>query len=162
MFDLSSLTDYAQDLHSDIDLIDPSRPFDAGALLPFVGAPFAYHQFRSGRSNWASTVASLGIGIGVTEGAFFFAGRRAGFTSTEWFLARTASALGVRYGGRSLMAAAFFEGGTAAGASWGLPLWFSALLVYEGYRFTDAQFQAYAAAGAPNVYFDPAWAVEFN
>jgi hypothetical protein len=139
MFDISSLTDMV----STIQLIDENNPIDSTAMLPFVGAPFSYHQFRQGRSNWPTTIASLGLGLVVTEGTFFIAGKSAGFTSMEWFLARGASALGIRYGGRSLLAAAFLPGGTTAGASWGVPMWFNAVLMYEFSMWYDRKYFGY-------------------
>ncbi len=130
MFDTSQF-DVIHDMVSDISLYDESTPFDSAAILPFVGAPFAYHQWRSGRSNWPTTIASLGIGFGLTTVAFRFAGRRAGFTATEWALGQGLGALGVRVGGRHyLMSMAAPAGGSAA-LSWSIPTWVFVLGAYE-------------------------------
>jgi hypothetical protein len=126
---------------SDISLYDESTPFDSAALLPFVGAPFAYHTFRSGRSNWPTTVASLGIGFGLTNAAFRIAGRRAGFTSTEWALGQILGAIGVRVGGRHYLMAMLHP--EASGLGWRVPLWVNALMMYEFTLWYDDKYFGY-------------------
>lgn len=129
---------FVSDMVDDLKIFNPAHPEDSLSYLPFVSAPFAYNQFRQGRSSWETSALSLGIGVGVTELAFWYAGRAAGFTSMEWFLARGATALGVRFGGRSLLGAAFLGSRTTAGAGWGVPIWVTGLLMYEyGMWFGD-------------------------
>jgi len=116
---------------SDISLYNESTPYDTAAILPVVGAPFAYHQWRSGRSNWPTTIVSLGIGFGLTTAAFRLAGRRAGFTASEWALGQGLAALGVRVGGRHYLLAMAAPAGSSTALSWSIPTWVFALGTYE-------------------------------
>ncbi len=151
---------FVGDMVDDLRVINPEYPQDSLGLLPFVGAPFAYNTFRSGRGTWGATALGAAIGIGVGEFAFWYAGSRAGFTASEWAVGRGLSALGVRYGGRSYLGYAFFGARSTAGFGWGVPPWAIALGLYELYGVTDRALKAYDEAGAPNVYFDHDWSVE--
>lgn len=112
---------------------DPEHPHDTLALSPFFGAPFGYHQWRQGRSNIVTSLASLAISVASTEAIFLLAGRTAGFTSLEWGLGRGLSILGVRYGGRSFTMGAIFgpRAGYSATFGWSVPVWLWAILTYE-------------------------------
>jgi len=112
------------------------HPLDVLSLTPVVGAPFAYHQFREGRSSLSGTIASLGIGLVTTEAAWY-AARRYGIsvTSSELMLARGLHTAGLRFGGRSYLGYALFGARTAAGLGWSIPLWATALLMYEYQRW---------------------------
>lgn len=129
----SDIFDPIHDVVSDISLYNENTPLDSAALLPFVGAPFAYHSFRSGRSNWPTTIAALGIGFGLTTTAFRIAGHRAGFTGAEWALGQGLGALGFRVGGRHYLAAMLSPG--SVGVSWSIPTWAFALGMYEFSRW---------------------------
>lgn len=118
---------------SDISLYDDGVYSDSAALLPFVGAPFAYHAFRSGRSNWPTTLLSLGIGFGLTTSVLRLAGRGAGFTSMEWMLGQGLGAAGVRVGGRHYLMAMFAP--RAVGLSWGIPTWVFIVGFYEWNKY---------------------------
>jgi hypothetical protein len=113
-------------------LLNPAHPHDSLALLPFVGAPFAYNQFRMGRGSWLGTGVSAAIGIGFTQGIFWGVGRAAGFTSIELFLGRGLGALGFTYGGRFMGFSGMLLGpSTAAEVGWRIPHWVAALAMYE-------------------------------
>ena len=62
---------FVADMVDDLKVFNPAHPEDSLSYLPFVSAPFAYNQFRQGRSSWATSAISLGIGVGVTEFAFW-------------------------------------------------------------------------------------------
>ena len=130
---------FVSDAVEDLRIINPAHPVDSAALLPFVGAPFAYHQFRQGRSTWGSTALSAGISVGVGEFAFWYAGRAAGFTSLEWFLGRGLHSLGVTHGGRSYLSSMILGSkNPAKGFGWRVPTWVYALGMYEyGMWFGD-------------------------
>lgn len=116
---------------SDIQLYDESHPYDTAAILPVVGAPFAYHQFRSGRSNWESTAAALLLGAAVTEGAFYVAGRTAGFTSLELFLGRGLGAAGFTWAGRHYAWGMLMTPANTSGLGWRVPTWVWLIGAYE-------------------------------
>jgi len=109
------------------------HPTDALAMTPVIGSPFAWHQFRMGRSSLPGTIASLGIGLLASEAAWYGVQRMGGasITSRELFLARGLSSLGLRHGGRSFLGSAFFGSRSAAGLGWGIPAWAVVLGIYE-------------------------------
>jgi hypothetical protein len=128
-----AFSSFISDVVEDLQLLNPEHEQDAFAYLPFVGGPFAYNQYRQGRGSWGASALGIGIGVGVTEFVFYMAGTRAGFTSTQFLLGRSLSALGLRHSGRSYLAYAFFGGrpGAAARFGWGVPGWAIALGIYE-------------------------------
>jgi hypothetical protein len=137
------------DIVDDISLYDPNYPQDTFAVLPVVGVPFAYNQFRQGRGNLPSTLASLMLGVGMSEFAMYYGLRQAGYSSLEIALARTGSALGFRYGGRGLTGLMIWGPRTmSAGISWAVPLWIYPLAAYEIWQAGDwwmeeGRFRAY-------------------
>ena len=128
------------DLHDMVDqisLYDESYPQDTFSILPVVGVPFAYNQFRQGRGNLPSTIASLMLGVGMSESAMYFGLRQAGYSSTEIALARIGSAAGFRFAGRGLTGLMIWGPRTTAGLSWGIPFWFWPLAFYEIWQAGD-------------------------
>ncbi len=140
----------------DISLYDSNYPQDTLAILPVVGVPFAYNQFRQGRGNLPSTIASLMLGVGMSESAMYFGLRQAGYSSTEIALARAGSALGFRFGGRGMTGLMIWGPRTAAGLTWAVPLWVMPWAMYETWNLahwwhTEGQidFMTSLAADAP-------------
>ena len=128
MFNLDPL----RDMVDNIQLYDSDHPMDSAAMIPFVGAPFAYHQFRQGRGSWETTAAGLMLGTIVTEGAFYIAGRGAGFTSMELFLGRSMAAAGFTWGGRHYTLGMFINHSTSTkGLGWRVPTWVWLIAAYE-------------------------------
>jgi len=126
------------------DLFNPAHPHDSLALLPFIGAPFAYHQFRMGRGSWSSTGVSAAIGIGLTQGIFWGAGRYIGFTGMELFLGRGMGALGFTYGGRYFgFGSMLLPAKSAAEVGWRVPAWVVAVGMYEFAQWYDRKYFGY-------------------
>jgi len=140
----------------DISLYDSNYPQDTFAILPVVGVPFAYNQFRQGRGNLPSTLASLMLGVGMSESAMYFGLRQAGYSSVEIALARTGSAMGFRFGGRGVTGLMIWGPRTSAGLTWAVPLWVMPFAMYETWQLshwwrTEGQidFMTSLAADAP-------------
>ena len=80
-FDLLSLRRVGQDVidttaDAALGLVyDPEHPYDSMSMVPFVGAPFGYHQWRQGRSSKVQTLLSIALSVGTTEAIFAVAGR---------------------------------------------------------------------------------------
>jgi len=122
------------------------HPTDALAMAPVVGSPFAWHQFRMGRSSIPGTIASLGIGILASEAAWYGVRRLGGasITQSEIFFARGLTALGLREGGRSFISSAFLgsrTGTTGLRLGWGIPTWVLALGVYEYVNWLNTDYR---------------------